>query len=64
MISLPKYMMSWFQTTNRVPDQKTLLQSWQVGRFIAEKIPNKDKGIYKLDSDIEKNCFEKDEKTL
>ena len=64
MTLLPKHTMAWFQTLNHLPSDDILLQTWQVGRYIAENLPITDKGIYKLDSDLKKNGFEKDEKQL
>ena len=64
MTLLQKHTMAWFQTLNHLPSDDILLQTWQVGRYIAENLPITDKGIYKLDSDLKKNGFEKDEKQL
>ena len=56
---LPKHILSWFSGSNYVPNNDVLKKSWQVWRYLATKLPEKDKWIYKLNSGIEINSFEK-----
>lgn len=50
---LPLYRKEWFQSLHSTPkNDEQLLKSWQVGRFIAEKIPKSERGIYALENDV------------